>query len=37
LGTAIEEMMADMFDLPPEKRSTNDWAPDGALTKHFWI
>jgi hypothetical protein len=35
LGTAIEEMMADMSDLLPKKRSTNDWAPDGALTKHF--
>jgi hypothetical protein len=35
LDTAIEEMMADMADLPPERRSTNDWAPDGALTKQF--
>ena len=35
LDTPIEEMMADMADLPPERRSTNDWAPDGALTKQF--
>jgi hypothetical protein len=27
--------MADMADLPPERRSTSDWAPDGALTKQF--
>jgi hypothetical protein len=35
LDAAIEELMADMADLPPERRSTNDWAPDGALTKQF--
>jgi hypothetical protein len=35
LDMAIEEMMADMADLPPERRSTSDWAPDGALTKQF--
>jgi chromosome segregation ATPase len=35
LDTAIEEMMANMADLPPERRSTSDWAPDGTLTKQF--
>jgi hypothetical protein len=32
LDAAIEEMMANMSEVPPEKRSTGDWASDGALT-----
>jgi hypothetical protein len=35
LDMAIEEMMADMADLPPERRSASDWASNGALTKQF--
>jgi hypothetical protein len=35
LDTAIEQMMANMAEVPPEKRSSGDWAPDGALTKQF--
>jgi hypothetical protein len=35
LDTAIEEMMADMAEVPIEKRSASDWASDGALTKQF--
>ena len=35
LDTAIEQMIADMAEVPTEKRSTNDWAPDGTLTKQF--
>ncbi len=29
LDAAIEEMIADMAELPPEQRSASDWAPDG--------
>ena len=35
LDTAIEQMMANMAEVPPEKRSTSDWASNGALTKQF--
>jgi hypothetical protein len=35
LDTAIEEMIADMAELPPEQRSAGDWAPDGASTRKF--
>jgi hypothetical protein len=35
LDAAIEEMMADMAEVPIEKRSASDWASDGALTKQF--
>ena len=35
LDMAIEQMIANMAEVPNEKRSTNDWAPDGALTKQF--
>ena len=35
LDRAIGQMMANMAEVPPEKRSSGDWAPDGALTKQF--
>jgi hypothetical protein len=35
LDTAIEEMIADMAELPPEQRSASDWAPDGASTRKY--
>jgi len=35
LDTGIEEMIADMATVPPERRSTSDWAPDGVLTRQF--
>jgi len=35
IDTAIGQMMANMAEVPPEKRSSGDWAPDGALTKQF--
>ena len=34
LDMAIEEM-ADMADLPTERRSASDWVSNGALTKQF--
>jgi len=36
LDTTIEQMIANMAEVPTDKRSTNDWAPDGALTKQFF-
>ena len=35
LDTAIEEMIADMAELPPEQRSASDWAPDGRSTRKY--
>ena len=35
LETAIDEMIADMAEVPPEQRSASDWAPDGAKTKAY--
>ena len=35
LDTAIEEMIANMAQVPPELRSASDWAPDGALTRKY--
>jgi hypothetical protein len=35
LDTAIEDMIADMAQLPPEQRSASDWAPDGASTRKY--
>jgi len=35
LDTAIEEMIADMAELPPEQRSASDWAPNGASTRKY--
>jgi inhibitor of KinA sporulation pathway (predicted exonuclease) len=35
LDTAIEEMIADLAELPPERRSANNWAPDGASTRKY--
>jgi hypothetical protein len=37
LDEAIEQMMARMAEVPPEQRSRNDWAPDGALTRQFLV
>lgn len=36
MDTTIEQMIANMAEVPIDKRSTNDWAPDGALTKQFF-
>lgn len=35
LDTAIETLIADMADAPPEQRKTGDWAPNGALTRRY--
>jgi hypothetical protein len=35
LDAAIEEMIANMAELPPELRSASDWAPDGASTRKY--
>ena len=35
LDAAIESMMADMAQVPPEQRSSSDWASDGARTRQF--
>jgi chromosome segregation ATPase len=35
LDATIEQMIANMAEIPPEKRSMSDWAFDGALTKQF--
>ena len=35
LDTAIEDMIADMAETPPEQRSAGDWAPNGALTRKY--
>ncbi len=35
LETAIEEMIADMAELPPEQRSATEWGPEGASTKKY--
>lgn len=35
LDTAIETLISDMADAPPEQRKTGDWAPKGALTLRY--
>lgn len=35
LDAAIESMMADMAQVPPEQRSSSDWASDGVRTRQF--
>ena len=35
LETAVEEMIADMAELPPEQRSASEWGPNGASTKKY--
>jgi phosphate uptake regulator len=35
LDAKIEEMIADMADAPPERRTSGDWAPNGALTRKY--
>jgi hypothetical protein len=35
LDAAIEEMIASLAELPPERRSASDWAPDGASTRKY--
>lgn len=35
LDTAIETLIADMADAPPEARTSGDWAADGMLTKRY--
>jgi hypothetical protein len=35
LETAVEEMIGNMAELPPEHRSASEWGPDGASTKKY--
>ena len=35
LETAIDEMIADMAEVPPEQRSASDWAPAGDKTQAY--
>lgn len=35
LDAAIDEMIANMAEVPAEQRSAGDWAPDGASTKKY--
>jgi hypothetical protein len=35
LDAAIEEMIADMAQVPPEQRVTGPWARDGASTRKY--
>jgi chromosome segregation ATPase len=35
IEATIEQMIANMAEVPPEKRSASDWASDGALTRQF--
>ncbi|MEI9804548.1 MAG: hypothetical protein WDN48_08895 [Pseudolabrys sp.] len=35
LDVTIDEMIANMAEVPPDKRSAGDWAPDGALTRKY--
>jgi hypothetical protein len=35
LETAVEEMIGNMAELPPEQRSASEWGPDGASTKKY--
>ena len=32
---AVEEMIADMAELPPEQRAASEWGPDGVSTKKY--
>ena len=35
LDAAIEVMIADMAEAPPEQRKTGEWASNGALTRKY--
>lgn len=35
LESAIEEMIAAMAELPPERRAASDWGPEGASTRKY--
>jgi hypothetical protein len=35
LDVAIDEMIANMAEVPPDERSAGDWGPDGALTRKY--
>jgi hypothetical protein len=35
LDAAIEEMITDMAQVPPEQRATGPWARDGASTRKY--
>jgi len=35
LDQAIEEMIADMAEVPADQRTTGDWAPKGAQTVKY--
>ena len=35
LDKAIEDMIADMADVPADQRKSGEWAPNGALTKKY--
>lgn len=35
LDTGIEEMIANMAEVPAEQRSAGEWGPEGASTKKY--
>jgi hypothetical protein len=35
LDSAIEEMIANMAEVPAEQRKVGDWSPNGAMTKKY--
>jgi len=35
LEAAVEEMIANMAEVPPDQRATSDWASDGASTRRY--
>jgi hypothetical protein len=35
LDTAIEEMIANMAEVPAEQRAAGDWGPNGGSTKKY--
>ncbi len=35
LDLAIEEMIADMAEVPADQRKTGDWSPKGAMTLKY--
>ncbi len=35
LDSAIEEMIAALAELPPERRPSSEWGADGAMTRKY--
>jgi hypothetical protein len=35
LDSAIEEMIANMAEVPAEQRKVGDWSPNGAMTRKY--